>query len=1265
MPAKTHVYDPQIAANILDIKGLVTRAYHSGVDTHRVRDEETGELVNSASHAIANFIERILLPILQDHPPISIIAVSDGGNDLRRAVFPSYKVKRKESREQESKTQTAQLQQALEMANRIILYLGGTTVKVDHREADDVIGALVGSLGDQFKTIYTVDHDLIQLVDEEKNTYLIAFDEPKSSFIYKYDSAAGKQYIDVPPKLVALFKSLIGDTSDEYPGVKGFGPAKWRELEALVGQEGLLEIDKMVATNDFTELRRAAAANPEVGLLGKLVAATQEWKLQYYLARLHPESCWGSVGKRLIKPIWTKRVPDRAKCLQALTVVGCDDFMPQFEKWFPTMALADQHGLEAAFNLVNEHLDESPMVGFDYEGFDTLKNPNFLEAVKKSAGGYVDVLSQQVTGASICLGSNLQHCLYFPTGHKDTANINSDYIPAILQEVQDHDTGLIIQNVGFEMTVTETNFGSGLIHRAHDTRILASYFDENMMGLGKDGLKDLSWELLRYRQTEYAELLKQFEAEDMRGLTGEQTLVYGCDDSLTACHLWVLMRWATLLENQWAFFIHKHTAPAHLMEVAFRKGIEIDWEALDRLSSADQTVITTGNARIRELLTEHCTEPNPKAVEAFMAADAEATRFTLSEKWKKRKGGDGEAPGRERMDALLAETRMALLEGSAYVPYEEIKRVYEFKGTAAQLRDLTEQLGFSILLDKDTAKGVVEWLTNWADDHTLTVQQQEFTSRLALAAKTLKKREGPEFDDLKELASEVMQPTMKSDWVGDELNYDSTPQMQRLLYCKLALPVRRRSKVQRESFRYERGFDGSPGTDKRAIAAALAEDCADGDWRRELLVSLREVKAAMTRFELFYTPYPLWKHPVDDRVHAGVKDPGTVTRRPTAGKPNILQVSKGPTREMFIPHHQENRTGTVERMVDALSASTSVAPEIWLPRLPKRLIMAPDFSGQELRITGSEANDPTLIEAYIGGELYEDKYGVTRRKITDIHSLTTVKFLHRYVERELGGSVMQYLPLGSDGRMSYDWYSKVRKLENGEQLLDLIKGVPADPDKLLKVLQDARGKMAKPTNFLITYLGTASTLAENTSMPEDFCTVIMNEVFAAYARLGPWQDESIAFARKHGFVTTAYGTRKHLSEDILSNDRSLRGREERRACNQKIQGCAADVLHVVETDIVEREFLERFDTNFYAPVYDEIVLDVPLNDDLPALIAECAQMMDITPPGHAIPMMAEFSFGPNWAIQYELGERPCEKQIEEALTALFTPKEKKDESKAA
>lgn len=1249
------VIDPQMPSVILDLKGLITRSYHSGTDANGLRDAETGDRCNSAAHGAANFMERVLLPLLRDVAPINIVAVLDGGNDLRRSVFPGYKAKRAEKRDKDtSKTAQEQLQLLSEQLSRLLSYLGVTLLKVPNREADDAIAAICQSLGDRPKRVITVDHDLIQLVSEEKNTYVVIFDEPVFTFKDKFENAAeGKTYNEVEPELVALYKSLVGDSSDEYGGVKGFGPGKWRDLCEVFDHDGLLELDRMAATGKFDELVQLAHENPGIRVLQMLVNDRANWRTMYYLAQLHPESCWGAAGKKLIKPEWTKRVPDGGKVMAVLETLGIQDMWDDIAHWVTSRTLVTAGNLGDAFDHLNQHLEDSPVVGFDYEARDILRHAPFQEAMKK--GEYVDVMSQRVTGASFCYGANLQHAVYVSTAHKDTDNVERDYLPAILTEIRDLEKPLCVQNAGFEMTVTINEFGEGLIFRPHDTRVLAAYYDENIMGLGRDGLKDMSNDLLRYRQTDYAELLRMHEATDMGDLTGAQTLAYGADDAIVACHLWVMFRWALLLEGQWQWFIESHTAPAHVMEYSFRKGVNIDWDELERLKAADALLIEEGNKNVRALLAEHCTEPNEAAAKAFIEADREALEYQLVEKWKKSKSNpDGKRPGRDRLDALVAEQQMKALAASVYEPYTEVKPTYEFKGTAAQLRDVTAELAFPEPLAKDTIKGVAEWLAA-VSDMPLTAMQQEFCSRLGLACNFLKKRTGVEFDDLASFCSDVMQLTLKGRWEGDELNYDSPQQMQYLLYCKLGLPVRRRSKVQRDSFRYDNGFQGSPGTDKRAVNAALAEDCPPGDWRRDVLETVRDVKGAMTRFELFYIPYPLWKHPVDGCVHPGVKDPGTVTRRPTSGKPNILQVSKGPTRRMFIPHEQVGPVGPRDRL-----ASRVAAPEILIPRLPKRLIMAPDFSGQELRITGSEAQDPTLIHAYTGGKVYTDKYGVERREITDIHSLTTVKFLHRYVEREVGQAAVGAMPLGEDGRVTYDWYSKVRKIEKeaAESLRDLLSSpYSGDMVKLLKALQDARGKMAKPTNFLITYLGTSSTLAENTSMPEDFCDVVMKEVFAAYARLGPWQQETIEFARRNGYVTTAYGTRKHLSNDILSTDRSLRSREERRACNQKIQGCAADVLHRVETEIYETSFLERYDSFFLAPVYDEIVLDIPLNDNLPELITECARMMDITPPGHAIPMMAEFSFGPNWADQYELGERPCEAQIEEALSKLFMPKE--------
>ena len=155
----------------------------------------------------------------------------------------------------------------------------------------------------------------------------------------------------------------------------------------------------------------------------------------------------------------------------------------------------------------------------------------------------------------------------------------------------------------------------------------------------------------------------------------------------------------------------------------------------------------------------------------------------------------------------------------------------------------------------------------------------------------------------------------------------------------------------------------------------------------------------------------------------------------------------------------------------------------------------------------------------------------------------------------------------------------------------------------------------------------------------------MAQVFESYGRLAPWQAETIKFARTHGYVTTAYGTWKHVSSDILSKDGGKRSRAERQAVNQTIQGCAADILKCVLTAAEEQKvFHDPRKAVMHAPIYDEIMASVHMD----YAFEYCQVMQDImnvTPPGHAIPMMGEVSIGMNWCDQVELGDRPAERKI--------------------
>jgi DNA polymerase-1 len=328
-------------------------------------------------------------------------------------------------------------------------------------------------------------------------------------------------------------------------------------------------------------------------------------------------------------------------------------------------------------------------------------------------------------------------------------------------------------------------------------------------------------------------------------------------------------------------------------------------------------------------------------------------------------------------------------------------------------------------------------------------------------------------------------------------------------------------------------------------------------------------------------------------MHAGIRNCGTVTRRPTGGNPNILQVSKGEVREIFLPRYDDH------------------------------VICALDFNGQELRITGSEANDPVLIDCYTGLGTAVGEDGIERAIIKDVHSITATLFAEAVFMRELGTR---------DVDLSYEGF---RTMLKGKE------------EKLAKVAALCR-KMAKAVNFLIIYGGGPSTLAINIGILIKFAEEIMELVFEGYPRLRPWQRETIAFAERRGFVHTAFGTRKHLTADIVSRDGGKKSRAERQAINQTIQGCAADILKRVLAEAWTTRLFHDTGARLIAPVYDEVVSSVPVSSAF-EYCSRLQDLMNLTPPGHKIPMMAEVSIGPNWGSVIELGARPSEKAVIECI----------------
>ena len=154
---------------LLDTRGLMMKAYHGSTDTSLT--DSSGKPMASWKGGMSKFLEDTLLPILQGGAaPSRVIAAWDGGNTLRRTLFPDYKSKRRE-REQDPLV-IAELKMLEEKVKRLLAYVGVRSVFVSGEECDDLLALLVEKLEYSHAMIYTNDKDLVQLVGRKVTVIL-------------------------------------------------------------------------------------------------------------------------------------------------------------------------------------------------------------------------------------------------------------------------------------------------------------------------------------------------------------------------------------------------------------------------------------------------------------------------------------------------------------------------------------------------------------------------------------------------------------------------------------------------------------------------------------------------------------------------------------------------------------------------------------------------------------------------------------------------------------------------------------------------------------------------------------------------------------------------------------------------------------------------------------------------------------------------------------------------------------------------------------
>ena len=208
---------------LVDGSSFLFRAYHAIREPLTTSDGRT-------THAVFGTIN-MLRSLTREYQPERLAMVMDAkGKTFRNELYPAYKANRPPMPDD--------LRMQQEYVKQIVPAMGITLVSVSGVEADDVIGTLACAASKQdFRTmIVSSDKDLAQLVNERVEMV----DTMKNT---RLDRNGVTEKFGVPPEKIVEYLALMGDTSDNIPGIPGVGPktavkwlTKFGSLEQIVAR---------------------------------------------------------------------------------------------------------------------------------------------------------------------------------------------------------------------------------------------------------------------------------------------------------------------------------------------------------------------------------------------------------------------------------------------------------------------------------------------------------------------------------------------------------------------------------------------------------------------------------------------------------------------------------------------------------------------------------------------------------------------------------------------------------------------------------------------------------------------------------------------------------------------------------------------------------------------------------------------------------------------------------------------------------------------
>ena len=243
---------------LIDGHALIYRAFFAMISRplRTSRGENT-----SAAWGVVNF----LLRLQTKYHPSHVVWVLDKGNSFRTEIYPAYK----STREKLSSELQQDFDLALEQVRELLAAFRIPVVVLDGYEADDVIGTLARQASEQglASVIVSGDKDFYQLLGPTVSLLNPGRGGPAGVEESWVDESNARDRLGVPPGQVIDYLALVGDSSDNVPGVKGIGEKT--AIQLLQEYRNLDEVLANAAAVKSKRAREALLADPDTARLSR------------------------------------------------------------------------------------------------------------------------------------------------------------------------------------------------------------------------------------------------------------------------------------------------------------------------------------------------------------------------------------------------------------------------------------------------------------------------------------------------------------------------------------------------------------------------------------------------------------------------------------------------------------------------------------------------------------------------------------------------------------------------------------------------------------------------------------------------------------------------------------------------------------------------------------------------------------------------------------------------------------------------------------